>query len=347
MKAVTSISKPSVCTNVDIYFSENNQLIALPDWGIFFIKIGRWVAEEANQKYQHVIALSIPARNYAASLVALGVVLAKSANYSRNISNQAKFDKFCNLREGRRVAFCSNNEWIEACFDGVCREYQEPRIRIRVKSDTVTNRRNQQGKPDTTHFISKENINNVTLISNRNNVNNIPVNIAKPIVVNKFLSCCLKNNCGIHFYTKAQLDCHIIGNIKELEDEITKASFACRLSSNRFEKGTLQDVLRVRNFLSSDTYAYRTEIISSFSNTLPEVSKKPFVSIFDGALGFTKWRDDYPNCHQIVLLERTEKRFNDAATIINSEYINRINTETIQNFPLPPIGVEITVYQRA
>lgn len=346
MKTESSISRDSVFTSENIYFSENNAFVAMPAWGKFFINIGRWIAEKTSQNSRYVIGLSIPVRNYAAALTAFGVVQAKSVNYQINISNQAKFDKFCNLRNGRRVLFnYNNNEWIEAVFDGVCKDYKDPLLKIKVKSNNYANKRSKQTEPDTTHFVSKQDINKITLFHNPA-INNIAYKKTQTITVNEFLNCCLNTNCGIHVYTKAKLDCYLIGNIKILKDEITKAKFAYS-SNNKFKIGTLQDVLRVRNFLQpSDIYAYTTEVVSSFSNTLPVFTEIPYVTIFDGASGFIKWRDNCYDSNQIVLLERTEKRFEEAVNIINYEYINRVNTEKIKNFPSPPPGVEIIVYQR-
>ena len=81
--------------------------------------------------------------------------------------------------------------------------------------------------------------------------------MGKPIIIHKLLNCCLASADTLNFCTKTQLECVILGHTGILKHEITKIPFACSSLSSDFKKGTLQDVLRVRKFMSKGE-AYRS-----------------------------------------------------------------------------------------
>ncbi len=120
----------------------------------------------------------------------------------------------------------------------------------------------------------------------------------------------------------------------------------CRTSSKSAgENGYLQEILRIRQFSGANT-SYRTQCVSS-ANITPEKeigTRTPPIVVFDGAIAYVKLGHKWQSAHQVVLLDRTERQFNDAAELLNQNYTYRL----VDGFKFPihiPNGIEMMVYR--
>ncbi len=69
------------------------------------------------------------------------------------------------------------------------------------------------------------------------------------------------------------------------------------------------------------------------------------MTIFDGAVSFLKWRDYWRKSNWIVLLDKTESRFQEAVDLLNQEYIEkRIGESLNENMFSLPEGIEIIAF---
>jgi len=103
----------------------------------------------------------------------------------------------------------------------------------------------------------------------------------------------------------------------------------------------------VRKFMGEGK-AYRTDVVAAQSENVPSLARDevPHVTIFDGAAGFTKWHDYWCASHWLILLDSTESGFDEAARLLNTEYItNRIGDVGVSDVPAPPAGVELVFYR--
>ena len=324
-------------TRSQLYVGEG---VPLPDWGNFFIELGRRVAESETDKNRLVVALAIPTRAYAAALTAFGVVLTRATLSSDQIDNTNEyFERLCNLPQGTPVTFFNKGRKLKAFYEGVDKISGKRRLRVRVESCKTGG---------LTHLIPLEESRNIEI---RNTpILNLPKKQKgrKIAAYSKFIEDVLGDEISSTYVEKSQLDCVIIGKRNLLETEITQINFA---STPSFKKsGVLQDVLRVRNFFSTDNQACRSEVFSVTSKKNPRLpdGRVPFVTIFDGASSFIKWRDDWRTSHWIILLDRTEIHFQEAVDIVNQDYLaNHIDEEEIPNLPSLPPGVELVIYQEA
>lgn len=332
-----------------VYFANDvSDWVPLPAWGNFFIDIGSRVAFSKTGQNRLVVGLAVPTRTCAAALAALGVVRARAVNPNKIIFKD-KFEQLGRLRRGTRVFYRNSpdsNEWLSANYDGICNDYEQPRIRIRVKPKEV---RKKNQDPDTIYLIRKEDLYKVRLAAGGAERIDTQGKFARPIVIKEFLDGCIGGANALDFSTTTQLDCVIIGRISTLREEITKIPFAYRSAPSSLKEGVLQDVLRVRKFFTSEDQAYRLEILPVDGHEPPKTADGlvPHVTIFDGATGFIKWRDYYRNSHWIILLDRTEPRFQEAVYILNQEYIPPVDGEKIQGMPSIPLGVELVAYQES
>ena len=332
-----------------VYFANDvNQWVPLPAWGNFFIDIGSRVAFSKTGQNRLVVGLAVPTRTCAAALAALGVVRARAVNPNKIIFKD-KFEQLCKLRKGTRVFFSNSpdsNEWSSAIYDGICNDYEQPRIRIRVKPKEV---RNKKQVPDTIYLIRKEDLYKVRLAAGAAERIDPQGKFDRPIVIKEFLDGCIGGADALKLSTTTQLDCVILGRNSTLREEITKIPFAYRSAPSSFKEGVLQDVLRVRKFFTIEKQAYRLEVLPVDGHEPPKTAYElvAHVTIFDGAAGFIKWRDYYRNSHWIILLDRTEPRFQEAVYILNQEYIPPVDGEQIQGMPSIPVGVELVAYEES
>jgi hypothetical protein len=331
-------------TNLEQVTSKRSQLYTdewtpLPNWGTFFIELGRRVAEWETGSNRLVVALAIPTRAYAAALTAFGVVVTRATLSNSQIEDTNKyFERLCNLPQGTPVSFSNKSRKFKAFYEGVDKISGQRRLRIRVESC-------QTG--GLTHLVGLEEAHKIKIRTTP--IRNLPKkqNGRKIFASSKFLEDILGVDKAKTCFNEAQLDCIIFGKRNILKKEIKQTSFAGSPSFKK--KGVLQDVLRVRHFSSTDNLAYRSEVFSVTARKRPRLSDStiPFVTIFDGASSFIKWRDDWRSCHWIILLDRTEIHFQEAVDIVNQDYINRVDEEEIPNLPSRPPGVELVNYQEA
>ncbi|MGJ5676840.1 MAG: hypothetical protein ACR9NN_25095 [Nostochopsis sp.] len=309
----------------------------MPSWAIFFINVGYWLAQAEIQKNRLVLGLAIPTRNYAAALAALGVVQARANIPIDRINSNIYFEQLCKLPKGTPVVFHDCKRRYKGIYQGIVETYGERRLRIQIENKSSGGLAN---------LVSVKQSHNV-VIAHKPNINLPKKQSGRPIIThNEFLDGVIGKANTSEFTTKTRLDCAVIGRITSLQNEILETSFASFSSPSKFKTGSLQDILRVSNFLS-EGQAYRSEILPSQGSVPPQTTDElvPHVTIFDGANGFIKLRDDWRNTHWIILLERTEPHFKEAVEIINTDYINRHNSEEIPNIITAPSGVEMVVYQ--
>lgn len=331
-------------TNLEQVTSKRSQLYTdewtpLPNWGTFFIELGRRVAEWETGSNRLVVALAIPTRAYAAALTAFGVVVTRATLSNSQIEDTNKyFERLCNLPQGTPVTFSKKSRKFKAFYEGVDKISGQRRLRIRVESSDTGG---------LTYLVGLENAHNIKIRTTP--IRNLPKKQKGRKIFNhsKFIEEVLGAEMANTCLNESQIDFIIVGKINILKKEITKNNFA---GSPSFEKiGVLQDVLRVRHFLSADNPAYRSEVFSVTHRKRSRLSDGtiPFVTIFDGASSFIKWRDDWRSSHWIILLDRTEIHFQEAVDIVNQDYINRVDETKIQNLPSLPPGVELVNYQEA
>lgn len=312
--------------------------IPLPDWGTFFIDIGRHVAECETGSNRLVIALAVPTRICAAALAAFGVVLARANSSHNQVEIYEHFDKLCTLKKGtpiiyregkkiRKGKYCSFSNENGQCFITVCLPTKNGDMICKIPPGEA-----QKVEPAT---IKCE---------------RIPMRITGRCRFSgkAFIDACIDSVESLDFYKKSHLECVILGKSNLLKQEIKEIPFGCFSSQRVYTEGKLQDVLRVREWLS-EGQAYRSEILSVDGSKPPRTQhgSVPSVTIFDGASGFLKWRDYWRNSHWIVVLDNTELHFMDAVYEINEGYrrSNRLSKGEIQNIPSIPSGVELVIYQ--
>jgi len=318
-----------------MYYQDGNNWINVPYWAASYIYLGSAIAAQENPLDRLIIGLAVPVRAYAAALIALGIVTGR-AKIPLDIIEESEYLNYLkNIESGSSIFYLVGENWYPGEFVSI--NEKEDGVFVHV----IWKKGRQQcncGVP------LKDARKSIRIIGSTKNDSHERI-VSRRIIPNKeFLDLILDGEHANEFVLSSRLECIIIGCINTLRYEIKglRISFGAKHID-----GTIQDVLRVKKFLSEGS-AYRSNIIpadrdQSTYSSCPDI---PYMTIFDGALSFLKWRDYWRKSNWIVLLDKTEPCFHEAADQLNKEYVERRVTEpAIENMPVLPKGVELLAFQ--
>jgi hypothetical protein len=138
----------------------------------------------------------------------------------------------------------------------------------------------------------------------------------------------------------SRMDYALVGARSRLLDEAeTYISTGSVCERNRLT-GPLSDLLR----LKEGSRDYRGIIVSTTAKEPRFPQFPPRTAIFSGATGFLKYRDRFPASHQLVLLDRSEPRFREAANQTDRQYYQRAGDGPATLLDGAPRGVECLVF---
>jgi hypothetical protein len=315
------------------YLLSENVSEPLPEWAYFFMRVGHKLAIMPNNNYRVVAGIAVPVRAFACSLVATGVVLARTA--SKNPSNATQLQKIRSLKPGTPVYVrTDDNKKLRGFIDEVKEIQGQERVVIRT------------GKGETRYFSLEQFASRIT-VSNRTFSLPVYPKSGYPIEPpSKFLQCCLGKELAQKHILESSFETLLVGKKSVIKYEVSDTFLSCKRADKLAGvTGCLQEILRIRQF-SGANKSYRTQCISSV-NVTPEKAigkQTPPIVIFDGAVAYIKLGHKWRSAIQIVLLDRTERQFADATELLNQNYTYRL-----ANTPKLPIkipnGIEMMVYK--
>lgn len=320
---------------IDMYYRDGSNWVNMPYWAVSYISLGSAIAIQKDPKHRLVVGLAVPVRAYAATLTALGIVIERAKIPSDNIEVSKYLAYLKTIERGVSVMYCPKEDWYPGNFVGLQQVGGKPFIAI------IWKRGRERCK--VTLPVSQA----ITRLQISGSTENdyAGKTVGRRLVHNKdFLKIILGGNNTNEFVVRSRLECLIIGCVNTLRHEIKETQIS--LGTNHIA-GTIQDVLRVRKFLGADS-AYRSNVIPinreqsshSFSSDIP------YMTIFDGALSFLKWRDYWRKSNWIVLLDKTESCFREAVDQLNQEYVERRVRDAILASTLElPQGSEFLAFQ--
>lgn len=315
----------------DLLYKSSASWTPLPTWAHVFVNIGMTMATREDTHKRAVVGLALPARTYAASLVALGITIGKFSSSSRNIDAVARFQQLSELKINTPLFYRRDKELIKVFFDG--HDEIEGEVKLRLKTNGgrywITSKQALQVEFPTKEFSP-------SLKRSSRKVSERPT---------QFLSSLLGPDIAKAVVAQSSLDSLIIGPLHQLKEEIQIWPIALRANED-FVPGFLQDVIRVRRF-SKGTQTYRSEVYYTHSNECENVGQEtPTVVIFDSSVGFLKWRDFWPQSDWVVLFDQTEAEFDVAIQAFNDEYTkSSAGNRDLSLFPTVPNYIPFSMYQ--
>lgn len=308
----------------------------LPDWANFFIKLGEFIAEEPLLDERIVVGVALPTRAFASVLTAVGVVKNYQSNpFERN--NSEHFKNLCNLPPNTAVKCLFKNRERNALLLGTQEINGEKFLIVQISSPRDGNQK---------RFLNEKSCHEIKLADE-----NAPTNIyelsarqkgKKIHQINSFAREFLQIQQENSFEMQTSLDCLLIGSKKDLQAEANENSFACLAEDSKKVEGNLAEILRVKQFFSTEQPSHCEFIPAeirrkSIKRRMPE--NVP-ITIFDGANSFLKLRDYCRASHWVILLDRTEGNFQMAVEQLNSNFSYSKSAEIPNNFPDCPVGIE-------
>lgn len=319
----------------------------VPPWAHFYELIGRIAARGVLSHGRLVIGLSVPHRYMAAPLVTLGALLSVVSDELVGVTSEQRFAELAALEPGTVLRFSSpgSDEVKLGTFVGSKIDNGKKYIVIE----------DPRGKGHLRTWMPMDYATNIQRTSlTADEIPKRPARRRGNHVSRRFLAAFLSDVDFEAFERDAIIESVLLGPGPALRQEIKDLQLGVRALKPELAEGTLNDLLRVREYVSSETAAW-TEIHStSGSRRLPERMKlNPRVAVFDGARGFLRWRKHFSDSAWVLVLDRHDTQFLDAVADLNSEYAqNSLVQEDIDIVPnLPegmtiPPGVEATLFFR-
>lgn len=306
-----------------------------PDWAAFMLRLGGAVATASRSSAPLFVAIAVPARPYAATLLAAGAVLAR-ASLAESDDHVVHWDALRELvkRQGKvAVLYRSDTGAMSRTLVGFDLP-SNPQyaildagggVRSRVPAREALRIEPVGGEPKhRTHYARP-----------------------KAFARDAGLASAVFPGAALRgFVSRSRLDCVIVGNESSLRDELLRETFVARAGSGETIEGHLNDIVRARS-LAGDGLCYRSEITSPTSkDTRRKQTLAPALVIFDGSSAFLKWQRLCWAAHAVAILDRTDHRFDEATLRVDELAIESmpIGSEA-KAFGTPPAGVEACVFE--
>ena len=316
------------------------------------MRLGATVAQVQNVQECHVTALAVPTRSYAAVLVAAGMIIsrAKTTDTEHQASPSDHFKMLGSLPAGTSVTLRRGEKAVKGLLVGM----KDIRVDMRDTSKegiSMIGVQTQSGKGGS--LIEWLPVGSALKIQISSKVwTRLPANLEKAKDAStsrsEFVSRVFQGADLWKFLTTSTLDCVILGSVGPLVQEATLTKLSVGSRGPEASAGTLLDILRIRR-LYNNNEAFRSDIfpVNAKNNAMSSEEMVPHLVIFDGSVGFLKWRHNWAHCNWVVILDRTEPRFTEAVQVVNEEYLSRISEGKLKLSGLPPPSVELVAFTSA
>lgn len=317
--------------------NEKKQVDRIPDWCQFYISLGCAIARCQSGKERLFIGLSLPTRSFAAAFIAFGIVKHK-AHQSDEKSIEEHFERLSIIKKGTPLVFRVNNKLKYGYFIGITTYHGERAISVA-----------DQNKPSMRHIFLKRKALDIA-VTNDKNASITETDRKKHIEpMSEYTKLILGDVSPVEYSANSRIECLLIGRASWLRFEIERTEFAVVKDKAGMARGNLQDILKVRRFLGNIT-GYKTELLPSSRQNAKGIDQAADtdIVIFDGCDSFLKWKNRFPNSLHVVLLDRTQRGYENARWEFN--YKSRENhRSTVNNFvekvAVVPSGIEMAVFK--
>ncbi len=319
------------------YFDHAGAWEPMPSWAEFFVDLGTALASVATDTESLVLAVATPTRAFAANLIALGVVSARSNIGNQDCTADQHFERLCNLKPGAIVQCLEKEKKYRCEFLGI--ETREDGEFVKVKL--------HRAKNEGLRLIPRRYCQKVILSDGLREIDNSTTRKVDIIQRPNFTKHFLDTVSPMDFALQQRLECQIIGRQNILKLEARSEVFAVE-NEGKLETGALNDVLRVKDMIRSGD-PFRTQILTARNGDHPQVRDEiPHVSIYDGANGFLKFGMDNRRPIRVAVLDRTDPNFADATQNVSDMFVKGRTSEVeIRLNHYPPTGVDILAFMEA
>lgn len=314
-----------------LHYKYDQEWWPLPEWAGFFLSLGEALAKINAEDNKYVMAIAVPTRAYAAAFIGSGFAISNLLN--RSYEDAEYIDLIHSLPEGTSVKFFDNGKVKKAIKKNIQSYNGVALVGIQIEGGTT-----QYIRPENVHKIQVADKNYEHLPNRQTGRNVVPPS--------ELLNALFPDKAHDYVY-KTKIEGIIVGSKNALQQESILPLATLSESKKQHSPGNLNDLFRVEGFTLNNT-GHRFAVHASANNDIsmmPVENQNP-VAIFDGALGFVKWKELFRKNNWIVILDRTDPNFSDAVGQINSEYTFRLENPITPSLPLPLSGMEMMFFRR-
>lgn len=307
-------------------FGPNAKPKPLAPWARYFVRLGERIAQApAATNTRVTLGFALPVLDFAATFFATGLVLERARTKVTAAENMERFAKLKELKPGSGLRLLRNGRLLmgevsnDAEFDTPTTIPVVVEVSANKRSTFVCNPRNC-GSVEPTEILEQ--------IPSRQRGLKI---VESP----KFAQSLLCDTPVENLCLGSRIDYVIVGVRSKVLAE-AETEMACVSDRGGYETGILSDILRIKD----GPRDYRGTIISSTTKDPVLPKSAPHVVIFDGATAFSRFQHRFARSHAIVLLDRSEPHFNEAANELNSKFATRAADIPEHFWAGAPTGVE-------
>lgn len=341
------------------YKSRDDCWTALPAWATFLFHLGTLLSDTGAGQPRYVLGVAVPAKAYAAALLSTGLISSRLRSPLSDAEVVARFERLCALPVGTPLIYRQVGKVrLKGVFAGVETVDGEDRIRLSDARNPASSRLLRCSLAPYVDLAPPQ----MAQVPTRQ----VRTKISAP---SEFAVGVLGTEEARYAGAVSRLECLTVGAVARYWEEVAQAEFAtvalpgtgaCLPMSGcepelaaREDRiwlpGTLQSIIRVSRYLPVGE-AYRSEIVASTNEAKARLRHmgKPPVVIFDGALSFLRMREAWRESHWVVILDRTERDFDDAVAVVNKEYMKyRAAKSRTLSLQAIPRGVEVVFYEES
>lgn len=301
-------------------YRQNNKWQEIPAWCHALCNLGRYV-RQAPTSERLTVLLTLPAVDYAAVLIGLGVVLAQ-AEAQQPIDSEVHFNALSQLPLNSVVTYRDGDKIKDGLLAGVAEYYGKRYLVVRYGKTKV-----DKVPAQLSHLVQPSHKESIKLHKNQKGYDAVS-NVA-------FLRAALPETDLEAYVRSTLLDFLLIGNRRRLLCELDEAlGIHCE---GHFHSGCLKELLRP----TLGKGAGRC-LIQSDRATLP-VDQPPAVVIIEGAGGYLRFAPHYQKSHRVIVLDRCEARYEDAINEFNRAFMSE-HTRELRELGDLPLACEAAGY---
>jgi len=314
-------------------WSDSGEAPRLHPWARFFLRLGsRFAALPLNGGTRVTAAFALPVLDRCAVLTASGLVTELARIPVVKVANRDRFAKLKELEVGKAVRVLRNGKLFVGEIVADPDIAGDEVIPILLIKDERTNLRGRfLCEPG--NCMRVEPTDEASQADQRQRGMRI-------IEFPEFLGAILEGVPVEELCLGSRLDFVFVGTRSRLLEE-ADVELACTENGRDFLTGNAADVLR----LKEGSRDYRGMIVSTTTKEPKLPGGTPRLVIYDGASGYLKYRDRFPDSHQLVLLDRSEARFSEAVSQLNRDYLQRTTDGPPGLTTGAPAGVEQMVFE--
>ena len=270
----------------------------LPDWARYLILLGESVGARAGAAGPIMAVASVPVRAFAAVLTSMGVIIRRVLDPGHVLSFEEHFRRICSRGIGTAVTVTrGGTRRFMGRFQGTENHDGTSYLRVQLTG---------KGGGKETLSVPLHHCHRVQLRSEPYELTDRRLS-ARASAPTPFLIDCLDERPATKLVERARTDCVLRGHFSVLAPELRDQLFEV----NAGRAGSLSQILRPKRIIPQG--APHRSIILTLRQSLTTIdSPEPPVLVFDGALSFLRHSKNVTTHNSIVLLDRSEARYDDA-----------------------------------